>query len=249
MKDVKRAVSVSFWTDKKVTENFSPEDKFFMLYLLTNPQTTQLGIYEFSVSDASHRTGYSKETINILLNRFENVYGIIKYSQITGEVAIKNFLRHSIVKGGKPVMDCLLKEEKKVKDKSLLQYVFDNLENYKESLNLTVLEFMELFDKEESEQQVAEVSLPSQTEILEKNFKIIYDSYPKKVGKTNAFKRYKLWVTTGKVVSGKRVKLTNRQIWIAIQKYKQKMENEETELQYYKNFDTFMGDQILDYVG
>ena len=44
---IKRLVDTSFWTDGKVDE-FTPEDKYFMLYLLTNPFSTQLGIYEMA---------------------------------------------------------------------------------------------------------------------------------------------------------------------------------------------------------
>ena len=44
---IKRVVDTSFWTDDKVLE-FTPEDRYFMLYLLTNPHTTQLGIYSIS---------------------------------------------------------------------------------------------------------------------------------------------------------------------------------------------------------
>lgn len=83
---------------------------------------------------------------------------------------------------------------------------------------------------------------------LNKDFDILYGSYPKKVGKTNGFKRYKAWVTTGRVVNGKRVKLTNSDIWNAIAAYKEQLELNETERKYQKNFDTFMGDSILDYL-
>lgn len=139
---ISRVVSTDFWNDSKVLDEFSAEDRYFMLYLLTNPRTTQLGIYELSLSKASNELGYSIDVIKVLLDRFETKYDLIKYNKTTGEVAIKNFLRHSIIKGGKPVMDCLLKEEKKVKDKSLLQYIFNNLSNYEDSLNITVKEFM-----------------------------------------------------------------------------------------------------------
>lgn len=85
-------------------------------------------------------------------------------------------------------------------------------------------------------------------EQLKADFDTLYKSYPKKVGKTKAFPRYKAWVTNGRKVNGKNVKLTNRQIWDAISLYKKQMEDKETDLQFYKNFDTFMGDSILDYV-
>ena len=51
---IKRIVDVSFWTDGKVDE-FSPEDKYFMLYLLTNPFSKQLGIYEISIRQSPLR--------------------------------------------------------------------------------------------------------------------------------------------------------------------------------------------------
>ena len=100
---IKRVVDTSFWTDDKVIENFSPEDKLFMLYIMTNPHTTQLGIYALSKKVMAFETGYSTDTISVLLDRFETKYDLIKYSNETKELAIKNYLRHSIIKGGKPV--------------------------------------------------------------------------------------------------------------------------------------------------
>ena len=120
---IKRIVDTSFWTDGKVDE-FSPEDKYFMLYLLTNPFTTQLGIYEISIKQVAFQLGYSVDAVKVLLDRFEAKYDMIIYSQKTNEIAIKNFLRHSIIKGGKPVEDCIKKEMSKVKNKSLIDEVF-----------------------------------------------------------------------------------------------------------------------------
>lgn len=134
---IKRVVDVDFWNDEKVMDMFSPEDKLFMLYLLTNPHTTQLGIYAINPKHMAFEIGYSVEVINVLLERFENKYGMIKYSAKTKEIAIKNFLRHSIIKGGKPVEDCLLKELAKIKDKSLIEFVYNGI-NGDESLNATV---------------------------------------------------------------------------------------------------------------
>ena len=139
---VKRVVNTSFWDDRKVMDNFSPEDKYFMLYLLTNPNTTQLGIYEVSISKMAYELGYSKDAVNVLLDRFENKYGMIKVSKETGEIAIMNYLRHSIVKGGKPVLDCLLKEESQIRDKSLVKLVCEHILTYTGNINNTVLSFI-----------------------------------------------------------------------------------------------------------
>ena len=133
---IKRVVDTSLWTDPG-TEDFTPEDKYFMVYILTNPFTTQLGIYGLSVKNAAFQLGYSMESVQNLIDRFENKYGIILYSKETKEIAIKNYLRHSIIKGGAPVRDCLIKELKKVKNKDLIASVFSHIKG-DESLNETV---------------------------------------------------------------------------------------------------------------
>ena len=141
---IKRIIDTGFWTDGKVDE-FTPEDKYFMLYLLTNPFTTQLGIYEISVKQVAFQLGYSTESVMALLDRFDNKFGIIIYSKTTNEIAIKNFLRHSIVKGGKPVEDCLRKELQKVKNKSLISAVFQHISAY-DNINDTVKKIIDEYE-------------------------------------------------------------------------------------------------------
>ena len=143
---VKRIVDTSFWTDGKVDE-FSPEDKYFMLYLLTNPFSTQLGIYEISIKQVAFHLGYSIDTVKSLIERFEKTYGIIVFSDTTNEIAIKNFLRHSIIKGGKPVEDCIKKEMSKVKNKKLISKVFRHISE-KDDLNDTVKKIISEFQNE-----------------------------------------------------------------------------------------------------
>jgi len=91
---------------------------------------------------------------------------------------------------------------------------------------------------------------PDRDEQLRKDFEVIYALYPKKKGKTVAFANYKLWVSkSGKNVGGKKYRLTNRQIYLAVKKYiRQQEESGQDDYQYWKNFDTLMGRQLLDYV-
>lgn len=83
-------------------------------------------------------------------------------------------------------------------------------------------------------------------EKLRHDFELIYKKYPKHVGKTKAYKKYCDWVTKGRIVNKKRVLLTNRQIWKAVEKYE--LETRGTELKFIKQFDTFLGDSLLDYI-
>lgn len=143
---IKRIVDTSFWTDGKV-DDFSPEDKYFMLYLLTNPFSKQLGIYEISIKQAAFQMGYSVDAFNVLLERFENKYKVILFSRETSEVAILNFLRHSVMKGGKPVEDCIRKEMTLVKNKNLIDIVFSRLHG-RDDLNETVRKIVDEYIKE-----------------------------------------------------------------------------------------------------
>ena len=110
-----RKVHTEFLTDPKVLEEMTPEDKYFMLYLLTNPSTTQIGIYSISKKTIGFELGYSLESVNALMDRFINKYRLIKYNNETRELAIKNWGKYNLDRGGKPMEDCVKSELSKVK--------------------------------------------------------------------------------------------------------------------------------------
>lgn len=124
-----RQIHVTFWEDPKVIEEMTPEDKYFFLYLLTNPHTTQIGIYRLSKKVAAFELGYSMDTISTLFERFENIYKIIKYNNSTKEIAIINWGKYNFNKGGKPIEDCVTKELSEVKDKELIGLLYPNISN------------------------------------------------------------------------------------------------------------------------
>lgn len=195
---IRRVVNTDFWTDEKVVELFSPEDKLFMLYLLTNPHTKQLGIYKLVKKQCAFELGYSVDSVSVLLERFENKYQIIKYSNETNEVAIKNFLVHSIVKGGKPVEDCLLKDISEVKDKSLLEYVFKNLYN-KENLNETVIKILSNYKENDNDND--------NDSIVDESYN---ESFASQSSKPNALTREKVYITDTSSIEETKPSHTNK---------------------------------------
>lgn len=83
---------------------------------------------------------------------------------------------------------------------------------------------------------------------LKRDFELIYKIYPKKRGRTVAFANYKQWLK-GKMIGGERYRLTNKQMYLAVKKYvNMQIEAGQDDYQYWKNFDTLMGRQLLDYV-
>lgn len=122
-----RKIHTQFWRDDKVLEEYTPECKIFMVYILSNQNTTQIGIYKITKKQIAFELGYSVETINTLMDIFINKYKTIRYNEETRELAIKNWGKYNLDRTGKPMMDCINKELKEVKDKSLIKYVSESI--------------------------------------------------------------------------------------------------------------------------
>ncbi|WP_456237951.1 DnaD domain-containing protein [Neobacillus mesonae] len=123
-----RMVRVDFWKNPIVSEEMTPEDKYFYLYLLTNPNTTQIGIYQITKKQMAFDLGYSIESVHALMERFTMHHKLIRYNPETRELAIKNWGKDNLHKGGKPVMDCIYSELKEVEDPSLIRYVAEAIQ-------------------------------------------------------------------------------------------------------------------------
>lgn len=116
-----RKIHDGFWTDPDI-EELTPEKKFFYIYLITNPNVNQLGLYEFSIRKASFEMGYDMNTVEKLLEYFEEI-GKIRRSRTTKEIVIIKFYHHNKSNSPKVVkhINDLIQE---VKDTSLIQYIY-----------------------------------------------------------------------------------------------------------------------------
>lgn len=117
-----RTVSMSFWTDSKVVDEFTPEDKYFYLYLFTNPHTNLCGCYEFSVKQAELETGYSKDAIYNLIKRFEEVHDVVRYSKKTKEILLLNWHKYNWTTSDK-FRKPLAKELENIKERKFREYL------------------------------------------------------------------------------------------------------------------------------
>lgn len=93
-----RTIQISFWTDPKVVDDFTPEDKYFYLYLFTNPHTNLSGCYQISKTQMAMELGYAKETIDRLLNRFQTIHKVIFYDSETKEILLVNWHKYNWTK-------------------------------------------------------------------------------------------------------------------------------------------------------
>ncbi|WP_083509149.1 DnaD domain-containing protein [Planococcus rifietoensis] len=88
-----RQVQVGYWQDGFVLD-LTPEEKYFYIYLMTNSKASQIGIYELPKRIIETETGYNRETVEKLLQRFVD-YGKIDYNDDTKEIMLLNWARHN----------------------------------------------------------------------------------------------------------------------------------------------------------
>lgn len=125
-----RNVRLSFWSDSKVEEEFTPEDKYFYLYLLTNPQTNISGCYKVSYGTMVKDTGYSKDTIIRLIKRFDEVHDVLKFDEATGEILLLNWHKYNWTSSEK-ILTGIKTIANKIASENFKDYIFRQIECYK----------------------------------------------------------------------------------------------------------------------
>ncbi|SFC81509.1 DnaD and phage-associated domain-containing protein [Bacillus sp. 491mf] len=131
---VYRNVQVNFWQDEFVLD-LTPEERYFYIYLLTCSKTTQCGMYPLPQRLAEMETGYNRETVDKLLQRFIE-YGKILYDAKTKELYIINWLRYNPITNPN-VEKCVLRELKTVKSKQFVQMFLQKC--LEEEMNIPLL--------------------------------------------------------------------------------------------------------------
>ncbi|GAA0491061.1 DnaD domain protein [Salinibacillus aidingensis] len=122
-----RQVHIDFWQDGFVLD-LTPEEKYFYLYLMTNSKTTQCGIYELPKRIIETETGYNRETVEKLLNRFTE-YGKIIYHEPTREIMMVNWIKYNWI-NSKKVFSLISKELHKVKNHEFIKVFIEKCKEY-----------------------------------------------------------------------------------------------------------------------
>ena len=124
---VYRHIHIDYWQDGFVLD-LTPEEKYFYIYLMTNSKTSQCGIYELPKRIIETETGYNRETVDKLLNRFID-YKKIVYCEETREVFLMNWIKHNKIVSPK-VKKCVYEELKKIKSMDMVNLFFKQCEGF-----------------------------------------------------------------------------------------------------------------------
>lgn len=237
-----RTISMSFWTDAKVVDDFTPEDRYFYLYLFTNPHTNLCGCYEVSLSQISVEVGYNKDSVLRLIERFERVHDVIRYSRKTKEMILLNWHKYhwtSSEKFRKP----LEKEIRSVKEEDFKKYllsIFDGkTDRYPIDTNCidTMCIDTSIASANTNTITNANTNTVSHYSI---EFNKTWEAYPRKREKAAAYKAYKARLKD----------FSEDQLHEAALKYAEECRRLGTEERFIKHGSTFFGPSMpfLDYL-
>lgn len=194
-----RSVNTSFWTDTKVVDDYTPEDKYFMLYALTNNYTNLMGCYEISIKQIANDLGYNKDTIQNIIYRFKEIHKTIDYNEETKELLILNWSKYNW--SSSPKLDIPLKENiEKVKCDKFHDYLANIYNDRKSVKEDNTISIPYRYGSDTSSNTITNTNTNSNTNSninnkynnkdLENEFEEIWKLYPRKQGKTNALKSY-----------------------------------------------------------
>ena len=225
-----RSIQMSFWTDSKVVDDFTPEDRYFYLYLMTNPHTNLSGCYELSLKQASDETGYTKEVIRNLLDRFETTHDVVRYSYSTKEVLLLNWSKFNWTSSDK-FRKPLEEEISQIKDNAFRAYLTDIFNgddtvfipyDYGSDTTVTVTDTVT--------DAVSNTAIVPKKSVLKDEFETLWSIYPRKQGKEKAFGYYEKARKSG---------ATYEEIEYGIISYIRYIQAEQTDPQYIKMGSTF----------
>lgn len=121
-----RILQTEFWQDD-FTLTLTPEEKFFYSYLLTNTKSNQVGCYSCPIKVMELETGYNRETVIKLINKFID-YGKIMYNSDNSEIYIINWGKYNWNKSPN-IFKCIMKEFEQIKTNEYKELIYHDLKD------------------------------------------------------------------------------------------------------------------------
>ena len=248
-------IDTEVWNDEKILESFTSDDKFFWLYLLTNPHNTLLGVFKFNKVLASRDMGYDKDVVYNLAVRFANVYNLVYFDEETKEIMILNWYKYNWNKSEKLYQGLLplLQKVESSKIRELLQERIAEIFDEKEyGIDRVCIGYGYPSNTNTISNNNSKVEIGTNTntitnDIIENYFDTTYNIYPRKVNKQQAKTTYEHKFRGLDLEEGR--KLANR-IYKAVEKqislWQAENKGNGRELEYIPHFSSWLNDNIED---
>lgn len=125
-KMAKRQLDTNIWIEPLV-DDFTAEEKYFWLWLLTNPHNNLCGVCKIGFASIGKEMGVDKDTIVKLIDRFENTYNLIKVDKQTAEILNTKFKDYFWTSSG-DIRNSIEKQIKTVDSKQFVDYINGEIE-------------------------------------------------------------------------------------------------------------------------
>ena len=118
----KRMIDTDMWLDSQIVDDFTKNDIYLWLYILTSPRTTLCGVLKNSKTMMALESKMERMELEESLLNLEYKHRLIKYNQENDEVLILNWYKHNWTKS-KKLMEALKKQVGKVKTEEFKTYI------------------------------------------------------------------------------------------------------------------------------
>lgn len=125
-----RNINTDIWLDSEIIDDFSRNDTFLWLYILTSPKTFLCGVLKAPLSSIAFDTKMNKEEIIESINNLENKFNKIKYSKENNEILILNWHKYNWTKSSK-LVESIERTLKNIKTQEFTDYVKKIIAEYK----------------------------------------------------------------------------------------------------------------------
>lgn len=186
----KRMIDTALWNNEDIIENFTAEDKYFWLYVLTSPHVNILGVFKNSPALIARDMGLHKDTAVNLLYRFERVHGLLMSDTETNEVLILNWHKFNWTKS-ETFTTALKTELAKVKSAKIAEEINNRINGIDTvSIRYTYRPINNNIDSNDTDKydttdEYNNITIISDTKSIQ-YFDTVYAIYPRKVSKIKA---------------------------------------------------------------
>ena len=177
----KRLIDTELWNNEEIIENFTAEDKYFWLYLLTSPHNNICGVFKNSPTLMARDMGLHKDTIINLIYRFEKVHNLIFTDKETNEILILNWYKWNWTKSPK-ILTMLEKELSNLKSVKIIELLEERIGLIFEDKDTVSIGYR--YPTNTNSNSISNNIVTN--EEINNYFDKIYSIYPRKVSKVKA---------------------------------------------------------------
>jgi hypothetical protein len=196
---INRTVNTDVWNDVEITELFTPADRLFWFWLLTNPHNEITGVCNISDRTIAYELGYSVDTVRSLKDRFKNIYHKIDIDE--NEILIINWFKFNWTTSSK-LNSCVDKKIVNIKSEKFRDYVKElvNCDTKEDRVSIgyryvtkSKSNTKSISKSNTNTKSITKPKSNTKPKIVidyDSEFKQLWNQYPRKKGKASAYKSF-----------------------------------------------------------